>query len=119
MIELLPAGQDACSDAPGSLMPSERATCLADLFKAMSDPTRVRLLAHITASDGGTACACHLPESLGISQPTLSHHLKKLTDVGLIRREQRGRWAHYSVVGESLDLVRDFLGEAAAGPRCC
>ena len=92
---------------------------LREIFKALADPTRVRLLAHIAASEHGTACACHLPASLGISQPTLSHHLKKLADAGLIVREQRGRWAHYTAVAGVLDAARDFPGEASTAPRCC
>ncbi|QGF23453.1 ArsR/SmtB family transcription factor [Raineyella fluvialis] len=112
---------EAClpAPAPAVLMPAERAGCLAEIFKALSDPTRVRLLAHICSSEHGTACACHLPDALGISQPTLSHHLKKLVDAGLITREQRGRWAHYTVVPEVLGVARDFLGESTGGIRCC
>ena len=110
---------DTCAANGPTVMPAERAACLAVLFKALADPTRVRLLAHIAASPDGTACACHLPDALGISQPTLSHHLKKLTESGLVTREQRGRWAHYTAVAGVLDVARDFLGEATAGPRCC
>jgi len=118
-LDLLDGGTDACAvDAP-AVMSADRATCLAEVFKALADPTRVRLLAHIAASPDGTACACHLPDALGISQPTLSHHLKKLTESGLVTREQRGRWAHYTAVAGVLDVARDFLGEATAGPRCC
>ena len=58
-------------------------------------------------------------DALGISQPTLSHHLKKLAEAGLVTREQRGRWAHYTVVRNVLDVARDFLGESTEGPRCC
>ena len=118
-LDLLDGGTDACAvDAP-AVMSADRATCLAEVFKALADPTRVRLLAHIAASPDGTACACHLPDALGISQPTLSHHLKKLTESGLVTREQRGRWAHYTAVAGVLDVARDFLGEATAGPRRC
>lgn len=108
-----------CAPASLTLMSAERAACLADIFKALADPTRVRLLAHIAGAEHGTACACHLPASLGIAQPTLSHHLKKLTDAGLITREQRGRWAHYTAVPAVLDVARDFLGESRDAARCC
>ncbi|MDO5535174.1 MAG: metalloregulator ArsR/SmtB family transcription factor, partial [Propionibacteriaceae bacterium] len=97
---------DACAAGGPAVMPADRAACLADVFKALADPTRVRLLDHIAAAPGGTACACHLPDSLGISQPTLSHHLKKLTEAGLVTREQRGRWAHYTAVVGVLDAAR-------------
>lgn len=116
-LSVIPA--EACSTGPEALMPLERAECLADIFKALADPTRVRLLAHIVASADGIACACHLPELLGISQPTLSHHLKKLTEAGLITREQRGRWAHYAAVPDHLDVARSFLGESTQAARCC
>jgi ArsR family transcriptional regulator, arsenate/arsenite/antimonite-responsive transcriptional repressor len=109
-----------CSTAADVMMPAERADCLAETFKALSDPTRVRLLAYISASADGTACACHLPDALGISQPTLSHHLRKLADAGLITREQRGRWAHYTASSDVLDVARDFLGVSTeAVARCC
>ncbi len=118
-LDLLDTSTDACATSAPSVMPADRATCLADVFKALADPTRVRLLAHITASPDGTACACHLPDALGVSQPTLSHHLKKLTEAGLITREQRGRWAHYTAVAATLDVARDFLGESTQAARCC
>lgn len=91
-------------------MDAPRAVALADVFKALADPTRVRLLDHIAAAPDGTACACHLPDALGISQPTLSHHMKKLVEAGLVTREQRGRWAHYTVQTDALAAVRAFLG---------
>lgn len=108
-----------CAVAPDGLMDADRAACLAAVFKAMSDPTRVRLVGYLAAAQGGTVCACHLPECLGISQPTLSHHLKKLADAGIVTREQRGRWAHYAVVPEVLDVARDFLGSSIGAVRCC
>lgn len=119
-IELATTSTVDCSIAATVMMPAERAECLADIFKALSDPTRVRLLAYISASADGTACACHLPDALGISQPTLSHHLKKLTDAGLITRQQRGRWAHYAAVPGVLEVAREFLGASTeAAARCC
>ncbi len=110
---------DTCAVSAPIVMSADRAACLAEIFKALADPTRVRLLAHIAGSLDGTACACHLPDALGISQPTLSHHLKKLTEAGLITRTQRGRWAHYTAVDATIDVARDFLGEATDAMRCC
>lgn len=105
---------DACCAPSGpGLLPAEHAARLAAVFKALADPTRVRVLAHVAASPEGTVCACHLPESLGISQPTLSHHLKRLTEAGLVTREQRGRWAHYTAVPAALDAARAFLADPA------
>lgn len=109
---------DACGDASTEpLMPYQQAIALADILKAIADPTRVRLLDHLAAVPGGTVCACHLPGQLGISQPTLSHHLKKLVDAGVLTREQRGRWAHYTVVPDALAGVTTFLRAAVSSPQ--
>lgn len=99
-----------CGPAPtAGLMTSEEAERLTAIFKALADPTRVRLLAYVAAEPDGTVCACHLLDALGISQPTLSHHLAKLVSAGLLTREQRGRWAHYNVVPATLAEARRFL----------
>lgn len=75
---------------------------IAKVFKALGDPTRVKLLSMITASSAGEMCACDLTEPVGLSQPTVSHHMKLLVDAGLATREQRGRWAYYSAVADTL-----------------
>lgn len=113
------ANAECCAAGSASLMAADRAGCLAGIFKALGDPTRVRLVGYLASARGGTVCACHLPDELGISQPTLSHHLKKLVDAGLISREQRGRWAHYVVVPDVLDVARDYLGASIGQARCC
>ncbi|MBN9103679.1 MAG: winged helix-turn-helix transcriptional regulator [Propionibacteriaceae bacterium] len=85
--------------APASydtLMSAGEAERLAAVLKGLADPVRLRLLRLVADSPDTTACACHLPAALGISQPTLSHHLKKLVEAGLLQREQRGRWVHGS-----------------------
>ena len=94
---------------PQRLMPATDAEQLAGLLKALADPVRLRLLRLVAESPDTTACACHLPTALGISQPTLSHHLKKLVDAGLLVREQRGRWAHYRLESATLGPVRGYL----------
>ena len=71
------------------------ASRLADRFRALSDPTRVRLLSLI--AEAGEVCACELVPSVSVSQPTLSHHLKSLFESGLLEREKRGRWVYYRV----------------------
>lgn len=100
---------DCCAPAEPGLLERADAERVAAVFKALSDPTRVRLLAHVAAAPDGTVCACHLPDALGISQPTLSHHMKRLVETGLVAREQRGRWAHYSVRPGALAQLRAFL----------
>ena len=99
---------ECCSLAadPIDAAESER---LAARFKALGDPTRLRLLSHIAAQGCDAVCACDLMEVVGISQPTVSHHLKKLVDVGLLTREQRGKWAHYTVINETFEDLRRFL----------
>ncbi len=75
---------------------------------------------YLAASGGGTACACHLPAALGISQPTLSFHMKKLHEAGVVHRRRRGRWVHYTVQPEVLSATRDFLHLPKPGtPNCC
>jgi ArsR family transcriptional regulator, arsenate/arsenite/antimonite-responsive transcriptional repressor len=73
----------------------------ADLFKALADPARVKLVNLLATSDE-PVCVCHLIEPLGLAQPTVSHHLKKLTRAGLLDREQRGVWAYYSINREAM-----------------
>lgn len=70
---------------------------LASLLKALADPTRLQLISAMNASAGSEACVCDLAELVDVSQPTTSHHLKVLTDVGLITREKRGTWVWYSL----------------------
>jgi ArsR family transcriptional regulator, arsenate/arsenite/antimonite-responsive transcriptional repressor len=78
---------------------------LAAALRVVADPARLRLLSLIQAQPGHEACVCHLTEPLGLSQPTVSHHLKKLADAGLIEREQRGRWAYYSLADEAMSRL--------------
>lgn len=108
--------EGTCAAGGVKLMADARVEQFVEVFKALADPTRVRLVAYVASAKGGTVCACHLPEQLGITQPTLSHHLKKLVEANLLVREQRGRWAHYVVNPRRLELVEEFLGIASA---CC
>jgi ArsR family transcriptional regulator len=82
---------------------------LAATFKALSDPARIRLLSLIAAQPEGEACVCYLTEPVGLSQPTVSHHLKLLNDAGLLEREKRGAWVYYRVVPERLEALRSVL----------
>jgi ArsR family transcriptional regulator len=82
---------------------------LARMFKALGDPTRVRLLSLIAAHPEREACICDLIEPVGLSQPTVSHHMKQLVDAGLVVREQRGRWAFYRLVEDQLAALGNAL----------
>ena len=85
------------------------ATDLARTLKAIADPARLRLLSMIAAHEGGEACVCDLTEPLGLSQPTVSHHLKVLVDAGLLTRDKRGVWAYFTLVPGALDSLADVL----------
>src|SRR3712207_3240658 len=87
-----------CWSLSSGPMTVDDAQQVAGRLKALADPTRLRLLSHVAAQGCAAVCACDLTGPLGISQPTVSHHLKKLVDAGLLVREQRGKWAHYTVV---------------------
>ncbi len=76
----------------------------------LGDPTRVRLLSLIAATAGGEACICNLTEPVGLSQPTVSHHMRRLVEAGLVTREQRGKWAYYAVVEDALRALSSALG---------
>jgi len=119
-IQVTPVEADlCCAGADCELLPATEADVLADVFKALADPTRVRLLRYLAESKAGTACACHLPDALGITQPTLSFHMRKLHDAGLVARDKRGRWVHWTVRPESLAAVRAFLDLPATSGTCC
>jgi ArsR family transcriptional regulator, arsenate/arsenite/antimonite-responsive transcriptional repressor len=88
----------------------EDAEQLAGPLKALADPARLRILSLIQSQPDGEACVCHLMEPLGLTQGTVSHHLRVLREAGLVERDQRGSWAHYRVVRESLEALRTLLG---------
>ena len=76
------------------------------------DPTRVKLVSLIASADGAEACVCDLQDHVELSQPTVSHHLKQLVDAGLITREQRGKWAYYRIVSDTLAGLAQALTPA-------
>ena len=82
---------------------------LADLFKAIADPARIRILSFLATRPGGEACVCHLLKPVGLSQPTVSHHLKQLHDAGLLARERRGSWVYYRLVLDRIEALRGVL----------
>lgn len=100
-----------CAPLTRAPLSVEEATGLAGVLKAIADPARLRVLSLLAAQDG--ACVCDLTEPLGLAQPTVSHHLKTLTDAGLLHREKRGVWAYYSLVPGALDDVARVLTTTA------
>ncbi len=94
-----------CAPIAGPLLDAEEAAHLAAALKAVAEPARLQLLNRIVAA--GEVCACELVEPLGLSQPTVSHHLKVLHEAGFLERERRGRWIYYRVVPQRLyDVTR-------------
>jgi len=90
---------------------------LAGIFKAIADPARLRLLSLIAAQPSGEACVCHFMKPLGLSQPTVSHHLRILHEAGLLARERRASWVFYRIVPESMSALRDVLAFAPEEPH--
>lgn len=86
---------------------------LAAAFRVIADPARLRLLSLLASSPDGEACVCDLVEPLGLSQPTVSHHLKLLFEAGLLGREKRGLWVYYRLRPEHLQVLRNALGAPA------
>ena len=104
------AQMDACcSPITVDGLTENDAAILAEGFKALADPARLRLLSMIANADCGEACACDLIEPLERSQPTVSHHLSILVNAGLITREKRGKWAWYRLVPGRLEALRGAL----------
>lgn len=104
-----------CSPATGTTMSADDADRTARTLKALADPARLRLLSIIAAHDGGEACVCDLTAPVGLSQPTVSHHLKVLTEAGFVTREKRGVWAYFTIVPGAVEQLTQHLGRHLAG----
>ncbi|GAA1464476.1 ArsR/SmtB family transcription factor [Microbacterium thalassium] len=113
---MLPVELTDATDAPVCCSPLVReplsaaeADDLAHTMKALADPARLRLLSIVAASEGAEACVCDLIEPVGLSQPTVSHHLKVLTEAGFLSRSKRGTWAYFRLVPGALDRIAQLL----------
>ena len=101
-----------CAPLAAPRLSEQQAEATAELFKALGDPARVRAV-NLLATSEEPVCICELIEPLGLSQPTVSHHMRKLLDAGLVEREQRGKWAYFSLkrdAVEKLAAVADLKG---------
>lgn len=101
--------EDCCSPVLSDVLPGDEATRLAAAFRVLGDPARLRLLSLIGSRPAGEACGCELIEPLGLSQPTVSHHLKVLHEAGLLEREKRGTWVFYRVAPGPLAALGNAL----------
>jgi ArsR family transcriptional regulator len=104
---------ECCAPLLEAPLGEEEAAGLAEAMKALSDPTRLRLLSLLAAEPDKEGCICNLTAPVGLSQPTVSHHMKVLHEAGLVTREQRGRWAFYRVIPERITAIREALAVPA------
>ncbi|MEV7116168.1 ArsR/SmtB family transcription factor [Streptomyces anulatus] len=104
------AALDACcpplNERPLS---ADEAEITAVMFKALGDPIRLRLFSAVASHENGEACVCDISD-VGVSQPTVSHHLKKLRDAGLLTSQRRGTWVFYRVEPSVLAAMGQMLG---------
>jgi len=94
-----------CSPITSGILSNSEADQLARRLKALADSTRLRLLSMVAAHENGEACVCELIDPVGLSQGTISHHMKVLVEAGFLTREQRGKWAYYTVVPGTLESL--------------
>jgi ArsR family transcriptional regulator len=94
-----------CSPITDTVLDAAAAERLAGVLKALGEPSRLRLVSLIAGHEGAEACVCDLTAPVGLSQPTVSHHLKILVEAGLLERAQRGKWAYYRLVPAALDAL--------------
>lgn len=106
-----------CAPVTGQVIDATQAEALADVLKAIAEPTRLRLISLVAAHEGAEACVCDLTDPVGLSQPTVSHHLKVLVDAGLLEREQRGRWAYYRLIPDALQTLAQLLATTTDSRR--
>src|SRR3954451_8306653 len=109
------AAAECCAPLSASVLSNEEAEATAAVFRALSDPARVRIV-NVLAASGGEVCVCELTDPLGLTQPTVSHHMKKLRDAVLIQREQRGKWAYCTL---NRDAAERLLAVADLRGACC
>jgi len=107
--ELPLAASAACCPLLREPLSASQAADLAHILKALADPARLRLVSMVAAQEGGEACVCDLTDPLGLTQPTVSHHLKVLVDAGIFTRQKRGKWAYYALVPSALEALSAVL----------
>lgn len=103
----LPVLQPICCSSDVPPIPRESAERIAHLFKALADPARVEIINRLSLAD--EVCVCDFTAALGLSQPTVSHHLRILRDAGLIESERRGTWSFYRLRPEAVEQLRGVL----------
>ena len=108
----LPLADACCAPLLREPITPGQAAELARILKALAEPVRLRLVSMVAAHKDGEACVCDLTEPLGLTQPTISHHLKVLVDAGIFTRDKRGVWSYYAVVPSALNALSAVLSTA-------
>ncbi|WP_197704449.1 metalloregulator ArsR/SmtB family transcription factor [Jatrophihabitans sp. GAS493] len=103
-----------CSPLSREPLSQPQAEQVAPLLKALADPVRLRLMSLVASHEGGEACVCDLNDAFDLSQPTISHHLKVLHEVGLLEREKRGVWVYYRARTDALANLGALIGDPSA-----
>jgi ArsR family transcriptional regulator, arsenate/arsenite/antimonite-responsive transcriptional repressor len=106
---------DCCTPLSAAPLAGPDAERLARVLKAVADPARLQLLSMVAAEQGGEACICDLTGPVGLTQPTVSHHMKVLVDAALLTRQQRGKWAYYRLVPGALEQLAGALTGEVTG----
>ena len=104
---------DRCCRPLTGTLTDDDASRLEQLFKALADRHRVKIVNLLAAAGEDAICVCELVPALGLAQPTVSYHLKQLSDAGLLERERRGTFAYYRLRPDALERVRELLAEPA------
>ena len=99
-----------CSPLSREPLSQAQAEQIAPLLKALADPVRLRLMSLVASHEGGEACVCDLNDAFDLSQPTISHHLKVLHEVGLLDRSKRGVWVYYRARSDALTGLAELIG---------
>ncbi len=98
-----------CSIAASGNLNPDAAEQIAALFRILGEPARLQLFSFIATHPAGEACVCELTEPMGLSQPTVSHHLKVMYEAGLLQKERRGNWMYYKAVPEQIEVLKSAL----------
>lgn len=112
VLDLPSYSETCCTPLVAAPLTADQAEDLAGRLKAIADPTRLRLLSMLLASEGMVACTCDLTGPVGLTQPTVTHHLKKLAAAGLVIGERRGTWTFYRVVPDALAGLASVISPA-------
>lgn len=117
MVRVIAESETPASPVSGEPIPQPDAERIASVLKALADPNRLQLISLIQASDTQEACVAELTDPLGLSQPTVSHHLRILVEAGVVEREKRGVWAYFRIVPETMRTVGTLLTPPRRRPR--